>query len=57
MNQHIKPQQITRRHFVVSSLTAAGGLAIAVGAPGLAQAAAMAEQPWSPENPAGELTA
>ena len=51
---------LTRRLFVTSSLSAAGGLVIAVAAPALADAAPLAAEPWSPESPthaAGEINA
>ncbi|MDB5407051.1 MAG: xanthine dehydrogenase family protein molybdopterin-binding subunit [Rhodospirillales bacterium] len=38
---------LTRRHFIVTAVTAAGGLALGIGmAPRLAQAAAVTAQPW-----------
>ncbi len=37
---------VTRRQFVVTSATAAGGLAISVAFPGLAEAAAIGAQAW-----------
>ncbi|HEY3719068.1 MAG TPA: xanthine dehydrogenase family protein molybdopterin-binding subunit [Roseiarcus sp.] len=43
---------LTRRLFVTSSLSAAGGLMIAVAAPALANGAPLAAEPWSPESPA-----
>src|SRR5277367_4049688 len=43
---------LTRRLFVTSSLSAAGGLVIAVAAPALANPAPLAAEPWSPESPA-----
>lgn len=49
---------LTRRQFVVTALTAAGGFAIGVGCPGLAEALPVAAQPWSPEDPsASEINA
>src|SRR5271170_8163029 len=51
---------LTRRLFVTSSLSAAGGLVIAVAAPALADTAPLAAAPWSPESPApsaGEINA
>src|ERR1700677_1592446 len=51
---------LTRRLFVTSSLSAAGGLVIAVAAPALADAAPLAAAPWSPEilaQAAGEINA
>ena len=43
MNQIIKTS-VTRRQFVVTSASAAGGLAISVAYPGLADAASIAAQ-------------
>ncbi|MFZ2104071.1 MAG: molybdopterin cofactor-binding domain-containing protein, partial [Roseiarcus sp.] len=51
---------LTRRLFITSSLSAAGGLVIAVAAPALADAAPLAAEPSSPESPthaAGEINA
>ncbi len=42
-------QSISRRRFIVSGLTAAGGLAIGVAIPGLAKALPVLPEPWSPE--------
>ncbi len=42
---------LTRRHFVVTSLTAAGGLAIGLAHPGLAHALAIKAQPWGDDAP------
>jgi isoquinoline 1-oxidoreductase subunit beta len=39
---------LTRRSFIQTSLSAAGGLAIAAYAPGVAGATALSGQPWSP---------
>ena len=39
----------TRRHFILTAVTAAGGLAIGFAHPEAADAAAIAAQPWSPE--------
>lgn len=49
--------QLTRRLFVTSSLSAAGGLVVAVAAP--AFAAPLSPEPWSPDSPreAGEINA
>ena len=49
--------QLTRRLFVTSSLSAAGGLVVAVAAP--AFAAPLSPEPWSPDAPreAGEINA
>ena len=42
-----KPAHLSRRHFIVASATAAGGLMIGIGvAPDHAQAAAVMAQPW-----------
>jgi isoquinoline 1-oxidoreductase beta subunit len=48
MNQ-IAKMPVTRRQFVVSAASAAGGLAISVACPGLADAAGIAAQPFGPE--------
>src|ERR1700691_3404404 len=51
---------LTRRLFVTSSLSAAGGLVIAVAAPALADTAPLAPEPWSAETPKrapGEINA
>src|SRR5438445_11652336 len=44
---------VSRRRFLSTSLTAAGGLAIGVCLPGIAGAASIAAQPWD----AGEINA
>src|SRR5690349_10195128 len=54
---HIMKTSITRRHFVVASASAAGGLAICVAFPGLADAATMGTQTWGPDNVANEINA
>ena len=56
MNQVIKTS-ITRRHFVVASASAAGGLAISVAFPGLADAASIGAQAWGPESTPNEINA
>ena len=56
MNQ-IANTSVTRRHFVVASVSAAGGLAISVAFPGLAEAASIAPQPWGPDRAPNELNA
>ena len=56
MNQVIKTS-ITRRHFVVASASAAGGLAISVAFPGLADAASIGAQAWGPESTPNEVNA
>ena len=48
---------ITRRHFVVASASAAGGLAISVAFPGLADAASIGAQAWGPESTPNEINA
>ena len=50
------PAGITRRGFVVTSLTATGGLAIGMAFPGLAKAAMIGTQPWSKEPPSTKST-
>ncbi|MFZ0067949.1 MAG: xanthine dehydrogenase family protein molybdopterin-binding subunit [Pseudolabrys sp.] len=56
MNQIMKTS-ITRRHFVVASTSAAGGLAISVAFPGLADAASIGAQAWGPETTPNEINA
>jgi len=57
MNQ-IMNTAITRRHFVVASASAAGGLAISVAFPGFAEAAAsIGANAWGPENAPNEINA
>ncbi len=48
MNQIVKTS-LTRRHFVVASATAAGGLAVTVMLPGLAEAATIGAQTYGPD--------
>jgi isoquinoline 1-oxidoreductase beta subunit len=56
MNQ-ITKTSITRRHFVIASASAAGGLAISVAFPGLADAATIGAQAWGPESVPNEINA
>ena len=56
MNQIMKTS-ITRRHFVVASASAAGGLAISVAFPGVADAASIGAQAWGPESTPNEINA
>ena len=56
MNQIVKTS-ITRRHFVVASASAAGGLAISVAFPCLADAASIGAQAWGPESAPNEINA
>jgi isoquinoline 1-oxidoreductase subunit beta len=56
MNQ-IMRTNISRRNFVVASASAAGGLAICVAFPGLADAASIGTQTWGPDSAANELNA
>jgi isoquinoline 1-oxidoreductase beta subunit len=56
MNQIMKTS-ITRRHFVVASASAAGGLAISVAFPDLADAASIGAQAWGPESTPNEINA
>ena len=56
MNQIMKTS-ITRRHFVVASASAAGGLAISVAFPGVADAASIGAQAWGPETTPNEINA
>jgi isoquinoline 1-oxidoreductase subunit beta len=46
MNQHLKTSSLTRRQFVVASATAAGGLAISVAFPAIADAAGASPDLW-----------
>ena len=48
---------ITRRHFVTASASAAGGLAISVAFPRLADAASIGPQAWGPEDAPNEINA
>jgi isoquinoline 1-oxidoreductase beta subunit len=54
---HIANTAITRRHFVVASASAAGGLAISVAFPGLADAASIGAQAWGPASVPNEINA
>jgi isoquinoline 1-oxidoreductase subunit beta len=56
MNQ-ITNTSITRRHFVVASVSAAGGFAISVAFPGLADAANIGTQTWGPDSAPNEINA
>ncbi len=56
MNQ-IANTAITRRHFVISSASAAGGMAISVILPGLADAASIGSQAWGPPSAPNEVNA
>ena len=46
------PLELSRRQFVVTGMTAAGGLALSVSMPVLAQAAPLSIAPWSPTDAA-----
>jgi isoquinoline 1-oxidoreductase subunit beta len=49
---------ISRRRFIATSLTAAGGFALGIGAGGPAEAATLSARPWSDDLPhAGEINA
>src|SRR5579885_3625399 len=50
-------QMMTRRHFVVASATAAGGLAVSVAFPAVADAAIAGATPFGADVEAGELNA
>ena len=51
MNAHHTASVLSRRHFIVTAATAAGGFAIGIsGLPGLAQAATVGVQPWNDDN-------
>jgi isoquinoline 1-oxidoreductase beta subunit len=43
-------RSLTRRHFIITAATAAGGLAIGIGAAPRAEAAAVMAQPWNEDN-------
>jgi isoquinoline 1-oxidoreductase subunit beta len=50
--------EISRRRFIATSLTAAGGFALGIGAGGPAEAATLSVRPWSDDLPhAGEINA
>jgi isoquinoline 1-oxidoreductase beta subunit len=50
--------QISRRQFIATSLTAAGGFALGIGTHGTAEAATLSVRPWSDDLPhAGEINA
>ena len=50
--------QISRRQFIATSLTAAGGFALGIGTGSLAEAATLSVRPWSDDLPhAGEINA
>jgi len=49
---------LSRRQFVVTALTATGGFALGIAAPGLAEAATLGVEPWGDESAhAGEINA
>jgi hypothetical protein len=50
MNAQHTASALTRRHFIVTAVTAAGGFAIGIGAPRLAAAATVVAQPWNDDN-------
>jgi isoquinoline 1-oxidoreductase beta subunit len=51
-------KRLSRRQFIVTSLTATGGFALGIAAPGLAHAATLAAKPWGDEAAhAGEINA
>jgi isoquinoline 1-oxidoreductase beta subunit len=56
MNQIVKTS-LSRRQFVVASATAAGGLAISVAFPGLADAASIGPQAWGADSAPNEVNA
>src|SRR5450432_2535669 len=54
----INMHQISRRQFIATSLTAAGGFALGIGTGGPAEAATLSVRPWSDDLPhAGEINA
>src|SRR6202162_3173979 len=55
---NIHTTTLSRRQFIVTSLTATGGVALGIPAPGLAEAATLSTQPWGDEAAhAGEINA
>ena len=51
-------RSISRRHFIVTAATAAGGFALGIAIPGFGRAAPIAAEPWSAESTApGEVSA
>jgi isoquinoline 1-oxidoreductase beta subunit len=56
VNQIVRTS-LNRRQFVIASATAAGGLAVSVAFPGLAEAASIGAQPWGPDATPGEINA
>jgi isoquinoline 1-oxidoreductase beta subunit len=56
MNEIVRTS-LTRRHFVVAAASAAGGLAISVALPGLADAATIAAQPYGSDTAPHEVNA
>ena len=51
-------QELSRRQFIVTSLTATGGFALGIAAPGLVEAATLSARPWGDEAAhAGEINA
>src|SRR6204780_3164254 len=51
MNAHHSTSALTRRHFIITAATAAGGFAIGIGgSPRRAEAATVVAQPWNDDN-------
>ncbi|HEY1544328.1 MAG TPA: molybdopterin cofactor-binding domain-containing protein, partial [Xanthobacteraceae bacterium] len=50
MNDLSTTTKLTRRHFIITAATAAGGFAIGIGAAPRAQAASVVAQPWNDDN-------
>jgi isoquinoline 1-oxidoreductase beta subunit len=50
MNDNSTAANLTRRHFIITAVTAAGGFAIGVGAAPRAEAASVVSQPWNDDN-------
>jgi isoquinoline 1-oxidoreductase beta subunit len=44
-------QGLSRRHFIITSVTAAGGLALGIASTGSAKASGLAPEPWGSETP------
>jgi isoquinoline 1-oxidoreductase subunit beta len=59
MNEIIRKTSLSRRQFIVTSLTATGGFALGIAVPGLAEAATLSVRPWGDEaaQHAGEINA
>jgi len=45
-----QPTSLSRRHFILTATSAAGGLLIGIAAPGFAEAATVEAQPWNDDH-------